>query len=198
MAYFAKMANGKYRAEIYKKGIRKSKCFLSEDDALNWAKLIEARIEREFEELSLENVKGGALVLKDGDINFISADSDLIKNINQNPIHSIKGRETYRKADASLSKAEILSYSMPRPKICGVYFLILRSEIVYVGQSINVYNRIDRHAVDKEFDRITILEASPIELDEMELFYIKKFKPRLNVRILKSDSDLVSPTSSPC
>jgi hypothetical protein len=63
--------------------------------------------------------------------------------------------------------------------ICGVYFLVEESRIVYVGQSTNVLARIQSHT-DKRFDAVAVLPVAAEHLDAMEAYYIDRFTPALN------------------
>jgi hypothetical protein len=69
--------------------------------------------------------------------------------------------------------------------VCGVYFLLLGENIVYVGQSTNVLTRISSHQLEgaKIFDRIFVVECRQAELCHLEALYIDKFKPRYNAQI---------------
>ncbi len=62
-----------------------------------------------------------------------------------------------------------------------IYFLMDGSEIVYVGQSINIYSRLGGHfTTDKKFDRFSwVCTSRP--LNEAEADYIIKFNPKYNV-----------------
>lgn len=63
---------------------------------------------------------------------------------------------------------------------CGVYFLRKGNEIVYIGQSINVYGRVATHRSSKDFDTVEFLPCARDRLDEMEGFFIRLLRPRLN------------------
>lgn len=64
--------------------------------------------------------------------------------------------------------------------ITGIYFLLLNKEVVYVGQSVNVYARIAQHSYDKKFDSIFIHECEKENLTDLENLYIYSLKPKLN------------------
>jgi hypothetical protein len=87
---------------------------------------------------------------------------------------------------------EILLQAGAFRRVCGIYFLIQEDEIVYVGQSVTVHNRINQHVGVKEFDRFTYIRCKPEELDVLETKYILKFKPKYN---FDSNGKLVTPTS---
>ena len=62
-----------------------------------------------------------------------------------------------------------------------VYFLALRDEVVYVGQSISVIARTKDHRRDgKIFDRVYGIPCPRNELDYLENKFIKTLKPILN------------------
>ena len=65
---------------------------------------------------------------------------------------------------------------------CGVYFLLLEGEIVYVGQSVRPQKRIQVHIEEgkKQFDSYSVLPTVDYELNELEAFYILTLLPRYN------------------
>jgi excinuclease UvrABC nuclease subunit len=67
-------------------------------------------------------------------------------------------------------------------RMTGIYFLIKESELVYVGQSADIMNRIAQHAKEsvKDFDSYSILECPYEYLTTLEAYCIYKFRPRLN------------------
>lgn len=69
-----------------------------------------------------------------------------------------------------------------------IYFLIKQKEIVYVGQTINLLNRIKSHKKEKDFDSYAFVEVDEYDLDEMELAYIIEFKPELNKNLPPKNS----------
>ncbi len=62
---------------------------------------------------------------------------------------------------------------------CGVYFLLQDSEVVYVGQSVNIYSRIASHT-DKQFNRFAYVLCRKEHLDRLESLYIHCLQPKLN------------------
>ena len=71
-------------------------------------------------------------------------------------------------------------------KAKGVYFLIKDDEIVYVGQSTNIFARVTSHSRTKEFDSFTYElkpKATSFELDQLETKYIGKFTPKYNKQL---------------
>lgn len=63
---------------------------------------------------------------------------------------------------------------------CGIYFLINKHKIVYVGKTKVGFSRIAQHIKDKEFDSFNYFECIEEELDSLETYYIIKFKPKYN------------------
>lgn len=78
-----------------------------------------------------------------------------------------------------VSKKEILSAAKPWEGYSGVYFLIFKNKIIYVGQSVNVYARISGHT-HKKFDSFTVLPCPKEHLNVLESLYIHMFDPPLN------------------
>ena len=62
----------------------------------------------------------------------------------------------------------------------GIYFLIKNNEVVYVGQSVNVFNRIGQHRYVKDFDGFKYINCKKSELDILESIYIHFLNPKLN------------------
>lgn len=86
-----------------------------------------------------------------------------------------------QQSDFSLAEeAELASNSFKYKNIIGVYFLIKDSKVVYIGQSINIVNRISTHANNHDFDSVAIIECCQEELDVLESLYIFKFQTPLN------------------
>jgi excinuclease UvrABC nuclease subunit len=68
------------------------------------------------------------------------------------------------------------------PPITGIYFLILNTDIVYVGQSTDVEFRVHSHRRrgEKVFDSFYCVSCDPEKLDILEAEYIVQFNPRYN------------------
>lgn len=64
----------------------------------------------------------------------------------------------------------------------GVYVLLQDSEVVYVGQSIDVSQRIRRHVKEgkKIFDEVRVIEYEKQDLLQRESELISLFKPKYN------------------
>lgn len=74
-----------------------------------------------------------------------------------------------------------LSGAVPE-SLSGVYFLIRNDEVVYVGKSKNMLNRIQDHIANPEkvFNRFTFFPTHPSSAMAVESYYISLFRPRLN------------------
>jgi len=93
-----------------------------------------------------------------------------------------------------LSGSQILAISQKYAPVSGVYFLIHEGEIVYVGQSIDVINRVATHVLkaEKEFDRYAYVEIEPDDLNSVEADYIVNLGPRYNGPNLPSYGEWLS------
>jgi hypothetical protein len=73
-----------------------------------------------------------------------------------------------------------------KKKIIGIYFLICKNEIVYVGASIHVFRRVythinkNRDRIKKEFDHYCYTQCKEEELSYLEKVHIKFYNPRYN------------------
>ena len=63
----------------------------------------------------------------------------------------------------------------------GVYFLFSGNELVYIGQTRNLYHRLAAHIKEKQFDTFEFIEVDGIVLNSMEATLIDYFKPPLNI-----------------
>jgi excinuclease UvrABC nuclease subunit len=71
------------------------------------------------------------------------------------------------------------------PERSGVYALLdENSQIIYIGKSINLNNRLYDHVIGKKdkFSFIQVMYESEEKLDELEKELTKKYKPKLNKR----------------
>jgi len=77
---------------------------------------------------------------------------------------------------------------------CGVYFLIDRSKVVYVGQSVNVFSRMREHSKSKQFSSYAYISCSKEDLNVLESLYIHVLRPPLQGKSSQGDS-LAAPIS---
>ncbi|EPL59898.1 hypothetical protein B382_23613 [Stutzerimonas stutzeri B1SMN1] len=79
---------------------------------------------------------------------------------------------------------EIIALSQRFAIQCGIYFLIHKGSVVYVGQSENCHARIGDHTrgeYSKMFDSYHVIECHKSNLHKMEALFIAKLNPRLNI-----------------
>lgn len=78
-----------------------------------------------------------------------------------------------------LTKEELLenSFDANHSKLCGIYFLIKNNEIIYIGQSVNILQRLFEHRVKKPHERFSYIECEVDKLNLLESLYIHKFNP---------------------
>ena len=79
-----------------------------------------------------------------------------------------------------LTSQQVVDCSFPLSNYRGVYFLIRKGRVMYVGQSVNVFSRISAHAQERVFDRMAWLPCGAHEIDKLEATYIHLFRPDWN------------------
>ncbi len=65
-------------------------------------------------------------------------------------------------------------------RICGIYFLFKGNDIVYIGQSVDIFSRMRTHRRVIDFDFFSFIWCEKEELNSTELNYIQFYKPILN------------------
>lgn len=70
----------------------------------------------------------------------------------------------------------------------GVYFLCADKVIVYIGQAVNISNRINAHIAQglKSFNRVFFIPCPINRLNQLESSLIRYFKPPLNKTSIKT------------
>ena len=68
----------------------------------------------------------------------------------------------------------------PLPDCPGIYFLCKRAEIVYVGKTGSIAQRVPNHRGIKDFDSVLVLRAPKELLNSVEIYSIKRLRPKLN------------------
>jgi len=67
------------------------------------------------------------------------------------------------------------------PVICGVYFLMDETSVIYVGRSKDCHGRIAVHRLGKiPFKTFFVIEIRPEDCVDAERFYIRLFNPKCN------------------
>lgn len=85
-------------------------------------------------------------------------------------------------------KEQSKSLNIPISREPIIYFLLNGDEVVYVGQSITGLSRPYSHS-DKQFDNVSIIRCKKEELDDLEIFYIRKYMPKYNKRCIDGSKD---------
>jgi hypothetical protein len=114
----------------------------------------------------------------------------LLYAVEKNMALGAAGREIIEGAGL-LSEEDIGSASISFKALCGVYFLLDRQKVVYVGKSSNVHYRLGEHFSKKHmiFDRFHIVPCEACDVDHVEALYIATLRPKYNkdVRIAFAD-----------
>lgn len=79
-------------------------------------------------------------------------------------------------------------------KECGIYFLIKRRKVVYIGQSTDFISRLFAHKNQAmDYDRFRFIRCSPDKLDYYERRWIRIFKPAHNTNHKPKDMIVKKP-----
>lgn len=80
------------------------------------------------------------------------------------------------------TKETLVAISTDINEECGVYFLILDGEIVYVGQSVCVWVRVRTHQNEGriKFNRMAYVKCEKEKLNVLESLYIHCYQPKHN------------------
>lgn len=84
------------------------------------------------------------------------------------------------------TREEIVASATDWYNVCGVYFLLLKGEIVYIGQSVSVAARVSSHRSSKDFDSVAFVHCEEEFLDVLETLYILAYSPKLNGKPIMS------------
>lgn len=68
-------------------------------------------------------------------------------------------------------------------KARGIYFLVKGGRVVYIGQAVDVFSRVQSHVGRKDFDDVYFFETTK-PLDVVERSLIRRFRPKFNKRII--------------
>lgn len=147
---------------------------------------------------------------KIGNVGPLFMISEVKEWVCQNKVEHVKGRPLPTQMIRVVSQAAELITSPPLPLSAipnlkqipaygyapGVYFLCQGDEVVYVGQSVNVYARLAEHQRSKkEFDAVYMLHVPTIQLDDVESAFIHALRPRLQGRFGQGKGALHAPRS---
>jgi hypothetical protein len=164
MAYIVQVKTG-WRAQVQKFGTRKTKICETRADAELWASTLEAKLKKRHTTLTMRE-------------KIEIAESFLMTAIPKRVLNAL--------SQIPHDMEEVLEAAVPYRQGSGVYFLIKDKEVIYVGQSLDVFHRMARHKRDsREFDSFAYIECEPERLDELEAAYITAFVPFLNFSLGK-------------
>ncbi len=159
MAYIGVFRDG-WRAQIQRNGKRHSKTFKTENEARLWADMKDRSV----------IAKGSQFVPTE---KLSMTQTKLLSSIPSRVLNAI--------ANVPHSLGEVLDAAMPIGTAMGIYFLIKSNEVVYVGQSIDVYGRLSKHRADgKDFDSFAFIQCEKKMLNDLESLYISAFVPFMN------------------
>ena len=90
--------------------------------------------------------------------------------------------KTGLKDGSLINEGQIIAGSYPKNQVVllGVYFLIKNNSVVYVGQSVNIFARINSHFSTKDFNSFSFIQCKKTDLDKLESLYIHYLKPPQN------------------
>jgi hypothetical protein len=158
MAYIRQW-RGKWRAEVQKHGQRLSRVADTEDEARSWANHLEGQLDATAKRYKPRVIPIGP---------------DLVTMVPRLVLDACR--------QIPHTKIDVLEAAIPTARASGVYFLVLDGEVVYVGQSVDVLQRIARHRREgRVFDAFSYIECDLGEMDRLEALYIKAFIPVGNV-----------------
>jgi hypothetical protein len=153
----------KWRVQVEKLGVRRSRVCDTIEEAHAWAASAELLIRK----------RERAKAICRGDV---KAESLLITAIPKKVLSAL--------SSIPYDGETIIDASIPCGSMTGLYFLIVGSDIKYVGQSIDVLGRISRHMRDgKVFDSFSFISSPKETLDALEETYISALLPDWNVSL---------------
>lgn len=171
--------------KIFGEKIKLSRSFVFEADAIQWA----TEISEELSVLSnVQQTDAGALEIAPGSLSKLLLDpSEYLKAGSRYILemaNKVVATETPSTEGAYVSPADIHAHSVlfEDTIVCGIYFLIGEGEIVYVGQSVDIFKRLREHVQGryKKWDRFSMIPVRQEKLTEVETWYIQHFRPKYN------------------
>ena len=163
----------RYKAQVRKQGVIETRTFPTEVEARSWANSVESRIE-----------------------NFKYRPSVKDREADLAPLLGIlPGRVLRALSSIPYTLRELLDAAIPVNGGPGVYLLIHKHDVVYVGQSsVDCISRVSKHRRDgKDFDSYVIIPCDRDRLDSLEEQYITAFVPKLNQSLGKRQHSATVP-----
>ena len=85
-------------------------------------------------------------------------------------------------------KENILHLSSFEGPLDLLLHLIHKNEIIYIGKSTQINVRLTHHLRDKDFDTVEVIQFdNEVDMCISEIYFINKYKPRLNKEFIYSD-----------
>lgn len=89
---------------------------------------------------------------------------------------------------AGIEHKEAIENSVQAPTYNGIYFLIERGYVIYIGKSSNILVRLGQHAQRIKFDAYACFSIEKEFTGQVERWLIDKFKPELNKNMNQAKS----------
>jgi len=106
--------------------------------------------------------------------------------VSEKDLHQLKVAEMSRALTGkyTVSESAIVrkAAAVQQEKLCGVYFLVKKDRVIYVGQSLHVYSRVNTHHNEgqKKFDSWCYIPCERSQLNLLESLYIHFLQPEEN------------------
>lgn len=162
MASIQQTKNGKWRTQVFIKGKRASSILDTKEAAELWGSTKENDLRR---------------------LSKIPERTDKIAAAQSLLATGVPGRVLAALSAIPHSGIEIVEASISVQNMAGIYFLIKNKEVVYVGQTIDIFGRIAKHRrLGKEFDSFSFINCDDAaKRDELESTYVLALAPWMNL-----------------
>ena len=162
MASISQTYNQKWRCLVQVAGSRSTKTFDTKEAAELWGSTKENEIRRKAQIPEHSDKRAAAQTL-------------LSTGIPRRVLAAL--------SEIPYSGLDLVEASIPVQNQVGLYFLIKDKEVVYVGQTIDIFGRVAKHRrLGKEFDSFSFIPCDdPAKRDELESTYILALAPWMNL-----------------
>ena len=75
---------------------------------------------------------------------------------------------------------DLIEIKEKKVKKSGIYFLSENKKVIYIGKSVDLFNRPFAHKAKKKFDKVEIYECEEYWLDYLESAFVGMYRPSLN------------------
>jgi len=116
------------------------------------------------------------------EMEYLQKELTALKYVVENKRHdlSLSSASNTLTGKSLLREQEIVAGGIELGSTSGVYFLINRKQVVYVGQSVDVGSRVRQHVGAKEFTKYAFIPCPQNILNQLESLYIHTLRPPLN------------------